>query len=563
MHFEPGRLMSRTTIISCLIVGLLSIAGCGASNPPEVSDGHLMFDKSPDHSIPEPVARVPVLPKPQQRPDLETYTVVVHDVPIRELLFSMARDAKLNLDISNDIEGKVTMNAIDQTLPKILDRISKQTKIRYQLLDDTLRVQADKPFLKTYSISYLNISRRSAGTVEVSSEIRSTGTGNVQGGQGGDGGGDSGNDSSSVVQNISNNHFWGTLTKNIAAMIGQPVKASDHDNVEAGDNIIVNKESGMIAVKATAKQHTQIQAFIDKVLDSVQRQVMIEATIAEVKLSDRYQAGIDWSLVTSDPNSTTTQDLLGGNLGSTPFFSFNIAETISGNPLNLTLKALETFGDVKVLSSPKVMAINNQSALLKVVDNEVYFTTDVEAVPGSVNQNAFVTVDTDVNTVPVGFVMAVTPFIDSNEVVTLNVRPTISRIIDFVADPNPELARAGVTSEIPVIQVREIESVLKIENGDTAVIGGLMQDQIDKSSTGVPILSSIPLLGALFRYQEDTYVKSELVIFIRPVVTQDPSLAGDFKEYRKYLLEELHSDKKNIQMKTAEKQYTRSSDASR
>ena len=273
--------------------------------------------------------------------------------------------------------------------------------------------------------------------------------------------------------------------------------------------------------------------------------MLIEATIAEVRLSDRYQAGIDWTLVTSDPNTTATQDLLGGNLGQTPFFSFNIAETVNGNPLNVTLKALETFGDVKVLSSPKVMAINNQSALLKVVDNEVYFTTDVEAVPGSVNQNATVAIDTNVNTVPVGLVMAVTPFIDQNEVVTLNVRPTISRIISFVADPNPALADAGVTSEIPVIQVREIESVLKIENGDTAVIGGLMQDQIEKSTTGVPILSSIPILGSLFRYQDDKYVKSELVIFIRPVVTKDASLTGDFKEYRKYLLEELHEENKN------------------
>ena len=197
------------------------------------------------------------------------------------------------------------------------------------------------------------------------------------------------------------------------------------------------------------------------------------------------------------------------------------------------------------------MAINNQSALLKVVDNEVYFTTDVEAVPGSVNQNAVVAIDTDVNTVPVGLVMSVTPFIDQNEVVTLNVRPTISRIIGFVSDPNPALADADVISEVPVIQVREIESVLKIENGDTAVIGGLMQDQIDKSTSGVPILSSIPLLGALFRYQDDEYIKSELVIFIRPVVTRDASLTGDFKEYRKYLLEELRKDEAD-QLDTAQ-----------
>jgi MSHA type pilus biogenesis protein MshL len=532
-------------IKSSLIFGLLAVAGCGASNPPQVSDGHLVFDEPEAGSIPEPVARVAVLPRPEQRPDLETYTVVVHDVPIRELLFSMARDAKLNLDIDNDIEGSVTMNAIDQTLPKILDRISQQTNIRYQLVDDTLRIEADAPYLKTYSIGYLNMSRLSTGSVEVSSEIRSTGTADVKGGVSGGSGGQSGNDSSSIVQNSSNNQFWRSLTLNISSIIGEAVQAGNNENIDTSDKIIVNRESGIIAVKANAKQHEQIKGFIDQVLDSVQRQVLIEATIAEVKLSDRYQAGVDWSLVTNDPNATVTQDVLGGNLGQTPFFSFNIAESVSGNPLNVTLKALETFGDVKVLSSPKVMAINNQSALLKVVDNEVYFTTDVEAVPGSVNQNATVAIDTNVNTVPVGLVMAVTPFIDQNDVVTLNVRPTISRIISFVSDPNPALAEAEVVSEIPVIQVREIESVLKIENGDTAVIGGLMQDQIDKSTTGVPVLSSIPILGSLFRYQDDKYVKSELVIFIRPVVTKDASLAGDFKEYRKYLLEELHEENIN------------------
>ena len=298
--------MNIRIIRSSLIFGLLGVAGCGASNPPEVSDGHLIFDEPAAESIPEAVARVPVLPRPEQRPDLETYTVVVHDVPIRELLFSMARDAKLNLDIDNDIKGNVTMNAIDQTLPKILDRISQQTNIRYQLVEDTLRVQADTPYLKLYSIGYLNMSRLSTGSVEVSSEISSTGTSDVEGGMGGGGGSQNGNDSSSVVQNTSNNQFWRSLTINISGILGEAVKAGKSENIDTSDKIIVNRESGMIAVKATAKQHEQVRGFIDQVLDSVQRQVLIEATIAEVKLSDRYQAGIDWSLVTTDPNTTAT-----------------------------------------------------------------------------------------------------------------------------------------------------------------------------------------------------------------------------------------------------------------
>ncbi len=530
----------RTTIIKkgLIVIGMCVLGGCSATNPPEISDGHLVVDQQAAQSIPEPVNRVPVLPMPTMRPDLETYTVIVNDVPVHELLFSMARDAKINLDIQNDIVGSITMNAIDQTLPKILERMARQTPIRYQLEGDTLRVMADTPYLKTYNISYLNIARTSSGVVEVSSQISSTGSGTVDGGGGS--GGQKGNNSASTVENRSDNQFWKTLTANIANIIGEQVDAGKADDIKTSNNLIVNRESGMLAVNATEKQHEQIGAFIFSVLDSVQRQVLIEATIAEVKLSDHYQAGIDWSLVSNDPQATLTQDVLGGNLGQSPFFSASLVDTISGNPLNLTLKALETFGDVKVLSSPKVMALNNQSAILKVVDNEVYFTIDVQIVAGNVNTDSTTAVDTSVNTVPVGFVMSVTPFIDDKDVVTLNVRPTISRIISFVSDPNPSLATAGVTSEIPVIQVREIETVLKINDGDTAVIGGLMQDQIDRKQSGVPILSSIPLIGALFRYQDDEYVKSELVIFIRPVVVHNASLTGDLKEYRKYLLEDLH-----------------------
>ena len=188
------------------------------------------------------------------------------------------------------------------------------------------------------------------------------------------------------------------------------------------------------------------------------------------------------------------------------------------------------------------MTLNNQTAILKVVDNEVYFTIDVNVVPGSVTSNSLTTVDTTVQTVPVGIIMAVTPFIDKGNAVTLNIRPTISRIINFVDDPNPLLAEAGVVSQIPVIQVREIETMLKVDDSETAVIGGLMQDQINKENRGVPFLSSIPLLGALFSYTEEKYVKSELVIFIRPVVIEDASLDGDLSDYKKYLLEDLQQE---------------------
>jgi len=299
-------------------------------------------------------------------------------------------------------------------------------------------------------------------------------------------------------------------------------------------------------VRATSKQHKSIKSFINRVVGSAQRQVLIEVTIAEVQLSDNYQAGIDWSVVSETSGGELTkggvQNVIGGSLGSAPVFQLATSGKINGNPLNITLKALETFGDVKVLSSPKVMTLNNQTAILKVVDNEVYFTTDVELDSGSVNQNSQLAVDTTVNTVPVGIVMSVTPYIDEDDRVTLNIRPTISRIIRFVNDPNPLLADKKVISQIPVLQVREIETMLKVNDSDTAVIGGLMQDQINKENRGVPILSSIPLLGALFSYTEEKFIKSELVIFIRPVVIEQASLDGDLADYKQYLLEDIRQE---------------------
>ena len=542
------KIKNRFLSTSLSVATAVFVVACGATNPPVISDGHITSEQSDKINIPLPVTTVPVLPRPGKREKLETYTVVVNQVPIRELLFSMARDADLNLDIGDDISGKITMNAIDQTLPKILERIESQAAITYFIEGDTLKVTADKPYLHTYNIDYLNIQRSSGGTVSVSTEIGATSTG-IQN----DGGGGGDNKANSAIENESVNEFWTTITLNIGGLLGEELKPGSGSRVITGNNIIVNRESGVIAVRATSKQHKVIQKFIDQVVGNVQRQVLIEATIAEVRLSDLYQAGIDWSIVseTATVGGQTVvtkggvQDVIGGNLGLSPFFQLATAGSINGNPLNITLKALETFGDVKVLSSPKVMALNNQTAILKVVDNEVYFNIDVNVTPSTPTTNSLTTIDTTVNTVPVGFVMAVTPFIDDENVVTLNVRPTISRIIRFVDDPNPLLADAGVVSQIPVIQVREIETMLKINDRETAVIGGLMQDEINKDNRGVPILSSIPLLGALFSYTSEEYIKSELVIFIRPVVMEHASIDGDLADYKKYLLEDLRKETSN------------------
>ncbi|MDZ7829072.1 MAG: pilus (MSHA type) biogenesis protein MshL [Halofilum sp. (in: g-proteobacteria)] len=530
----------------------LSLMACGTQRSYDPGDGHIQPGteaaaaegrQAPTSAdIPDPVTTAPMPPAPSSARDAERYTVVVNEVPVKELLFALARDADIEIDIIGDITGTVTLNAIDATLPRLLERISLQAPIRYRLDDDYLKIAADAPYLESYPVPYVNIDRDSSSSVETSTQIASTGG---AAGEGQSSGGAGSNNSSTTISSESEQRLWQTLRGNLAGILN--VEVSEGDAPDSDRYIMINREAGYITVRATQRQHVEVQRYLDQVMASVRRQVLIEATVVEVTLSDRYQAGVDWALLANEADGFDfVQSLTGSALGG----AFNVPDppatgssqvTIgysdpdtSDGSLSSTIKMLETFGDVQVMSSPKIIALNNQLAMLKVVDNRVYFTVEVETdttESGTVTR----TFETEVNTVPVGLVMTVTPHIDSSEEVLLNVRPTVSRILGFVNDPNPDLANAGVENAIPEIQVREMESLLRVHSGQTAVIGGLMQDSLDETSRGVPGLSRLPLLGRLFQYRDDTVEKTELIIFLRPRVINRASLDGDFQDYRRYL----------------------------
>jgi len=479
--------------------------------------------------IPKPVRKATALPVPTPEVKESLHTVVVNDVPLRDLLFSLARDADLNLDLDGNTDGRVTLNAINQPLALILDRIAENNDLRYYIRDGILRIQKDLPFIRNYQIDYLNITRNSVASVSVSTQISATGKG---AGSDEAGGGQGDNNSSTLVKNISEQNFWESLESNIVTILGAPA-----DMQGAHPDIMVNRGAGIIGVRANSRKQKEVQALIDHIQTSSQRQVLIEATIAEVKLSDSYQAGIDWTKLSQEVGDSwaINQTLTDLALLDRPTFNFTVSRDDSnGDTMQGTLSALQTFGDVSVMSSPKIMAMNNQTALLKVVDNLVYFTVDVNIDEGDDTSGRLYTYESEIHTVPVGFVMGVTPFVSETGEVTLNVRPTISRVIGQQRDPNPALAEANVVSEVPVIQVREVESILKVNSGDVAVIGGLMQDEIANNSRGVPGLSKLPVLGPLFRYQDDNKTKTELVIFIKPVVVRHASLEKDFKGYQPF-----------------------------
>lgn len=535
--------MKKNQLIALALLTTLLVTAC-APTPLKMSEHHI----NPDldvvvGDVPKPVLQHPPLAQAGAFNQADTeaelldevYSVVVNNVNLRELLFALSRDAEIDVDIAPGITGTVTLNAVDESLFQILDRIVDMSDIRYQMKNGVLVIQHDSPYFVHYDVAYLNMGRSSHSNVSISTEVATTGVG-ADTGDSSSGGSDD-NSSSTAIKNTSSNNFWRTLTENIDAILNggnstesaytnssiQSPSSSEDDGSKSASSVIVNSESGLLTIKATRKQHREVQIFLDRVLDGAQRQVLIEASIVEVQLNDTYQAGVDWSrLVQSGASGFSfVQDLIGTNLGSAPVSTLNYSGG-GKHDISATVKLLSEFGNTKVLSTPKLMVLNNQTALLKVVDNLVYFSIDVEE---DVQEN-FInrTFTSDIHTVPVGLVMSVTPHVSDRSEVTLNVRPTISRVLRFVQDPNPALADSEVESLIPEISVREMESMMKINGGDTAVIGGLMQDVHNDDSSGLPGLSKLPYIGDLFSYKSRAYTKSELIIFIRPVIIEQASL---------------------------------------
>lgn len=536
-------LPQKKAAIALLVFGLLSCA----QQPFEDSSGHIKLlsetELQTSGQIPEPVSSDTFLPEPGQQQE-ELFTVLVHDVPVKELLFALGRDAQINVDLAQGITGRVSLNAIDQTLPQILQRLRRQINIRYEFFGDTLVISPDTPYFVRYSVPYINLSRSTENTVSISTQVASTGSG--AGDDSGGSGGDSGNSNSSTeVRSLSNHLFWETLLDNLRAILhdqdsfrsgqqgmsgGQSTQGQSNEPLES--NIIAHQETGIIAIRANQKQHKEIRQYLDHVLEHAHRQVLIEATIVEVELFDDYQTGVDWTILLDQGKFEFTQSFADLVAGAAPSIT-PASLAIRGQDLLASIKLLDTFGNSRVLSSPKLMMLNNQSAVLKVVKNEVYFTTSAQT--DTTQGVATTTFETELHTVPVGLVMNVTPQISSAGMVIINARPTISRNVGSVPDPHPGLADAGVESLIPVIEVREMESVLKIHSGDIGVIGGLMQDVTDNVTQGTPGLSRIPYLDNLFSYKNKKTRKTELVVFLRPRVIKTASIQSELQDFNEYL----------------------------
>ena len=552
--------------------------------------------------------------------------LMVQDAPVQEVLLALARESHLNMDIHPALKGKVSLHAIQQSVPAILSRLAKQVDMYYEWRNGVWSIAPDMPVIRSYRVNYVNMSRDTTGFIGVASEINSTGraaTGTnqhngavIQPASSG-----SSNSSRTAVATQSRYHLWESVVQNLQVLLEETDKAANardeaadserlhaefagvsaaqagvpsHPDAEAKNiasaestikpeqptaasmhlrtsRLIANPETGILTIRASQSQHAQIKAYLESVMQVAARQVLIEATIVEVELSKSFQMGIDWSRLSNAARqrgwtfaqslgneaaqfntatgrweSNNSKNALGQNNGSVAmmFGYFNPLSRLGNLSASVTL--LEQFGKTRVLSSPKLMVLNNQTAILKVVDNLVYFTIQSQISQSSSTNGANLqAVTTTANTVPVGLVMAVTAQINSQKRVNLNVRPTVSKVLRYIEDPNPQLGSGNtrIVSSIPEIQVREMESVLNIASGNVAILGGLMQEDQRDFTDRVPGLASLPVIGNAFTGKNQAAKKTELVVFLRPTVIGLADVkAGDLQPFQPLLPESLPAD---------------------
>lgn len=498
-------------------------------------------------------------------------------VPLRDVLYELAQQADYDLELDPRIRGSIIFSARNKPFDTVVARISNIAGLRYKFEDDFLRVELDTPYNKIYKIDYLSYVRTNTGSISNNISVVS--------GEGADSGSDFQASSESEAD------FWGELEVNLEQIITgaqtgalkttrdpritvadqnpdvqavAPADASGQVNVQApqatlnvgalpsdglddasssdddDENVgsfTINRQSGLVNVFASEKAHKEVQEYLRILKRSATSQVLIEAKILEVSLDDQYASGIDWNAIDLPGDVSLTFDT--NNVGVSSGTSF--VANFGGSDFNALLDATSQFGTVRALASPRMTVINNQSAVLNVATNEVFFEIEIDTT--TVDRGGIQTdVDSEIRNVPVGVLMNVQPSIDLDDrTISLALRPTVTSVANEEADPGVAFAIASVVANLPAgatvpdlppnlvpeLSVQEIDSVIKMNSGEAVVMGGLLQDRIQTTEAGVPVAAEVPIVGSLFKNHDDTVTKTELVIFLRATILDSPGESVD------------------------------------
>jgi MSHA biogenesis protein MshL len=541
-----------TALIAAPLLALLT--ACQSGPPPRVAstsiDGEIKaaLAQRPAPKLPERIgsALLPPLaqdlPRPAALPE-PRFDLAVNSASVQQVFHAIASGSRYSIVVPPGLAGSVTVNLKDVTVREALDVLRELHGFEYRIEGPRVFIQAPALQTRLFQVSYPSAKRVGRSDTKVISGSISSVTSAAAGSSGGV---SSSASEGSQVSTTTDTDFWKELEVSLKALIG----------TDAGRQIVLSQHTGTIVVKAFPKEQREVENFLRSARLSIERQVMLEAKIVEVSLKEGFESGINWAGLTqgnhrfsvgADANRINVPGSIGTAAGippgsiSTPIDGSTTPPTVtpttlgqliaspfatggSGmlglafttNSFNGLLAFLETQGSVHVLSSPRVAAVNNQKAVLRVGTDDFYITnistTTTASASGSVTTPT-ITVQPFFS----GIALDVTPQIDEDGMVTMHVRPSVSEVSERSRVVN--LGTLGnFTLPLASSNVNETDTVVRVQDGFIVAIGGLMQQRQSDERAQVPGAGDVPVAGNLFKRTNRTLDKRELVFLIKPTV---------------------------------------------
>ncbi|MCU7994152.1 pilus (MSHA type) biogenesis protein MshL [Shewanella glacialipiscicola] len=457
------------------------------------------------------------------------FDVSALDVDAKVFFPSLVQGTPLSVAVHPDVQGTISLSLKGVTLTEAIQVVEDIYGYEVSREGRILRVFPAGMRTETFPLNYLYMERDGLSLTSVSSgrlsdnnnsnsnnsnsdnSNNSNSSNNSNGNNGNNSSNNGSSDSSNgtFIRSRTKTDFWGELKETLTSIIGE---------TGGGRQVVVTPQAGLVTIRAFPSELRQVRTFLNTAESHLQRQVILEAKILEVTLSDGYQQGIQWDNVLGHVGNTNVN--FGTSAG--PGLSDKITSaiggvtslSIKGSDFTTMINFLDTQGDVDVLSSPRVTASNNQKAVIKVGTDE-YFVTDVSSTTVA-STTPVTTPQVELTPFFSGIALDVTPQIDRDGNVLLHVHPSV---ID-VKEQTKNIRISDASLELPLAQseIRESDTVIRAASGDVVVIGGLMKSENIEVVSQVPLLGDIPLLGELFKNRSKQKKKTELIILLKPTV---------------------------------------------
>jgi len=505
------KIWGRTLVAIAAFAALSFLWGCASKPEPAPT-------REPE-TFPAPEASLEELTVPQFQEEEparlaigspgKLYSLRVREGQLQDVLLALAQESGENLIVDPEVEGTVTVNLNRVTLEQALNALLGQLGYSYRREGSIIRIS--KPILETkiFSVNYVSTNRKGDKTI-----VATHGSGAA---------GEQISASETRIAGKDETDFWAEIQEGLTAIIfgeerpASVLRARQSGVVSSmtskdGKKLVISRMSGLIQVRDYPEALREVARFLEQMEASTQRQVLIQARFLEVTLSKDFRTGVRWDNIQNEllnldiSTLSLSWDTSGGTSAEGVLAITGAAQNLAGGDLVLSdlVEALETQGKVKALASPKVATLNNQTAIVKVARQDVFFTSEISQGEVSTLQSF------TPNTIDVGVILDVTPQIAADGHIIMNIHPSITAEFDRVTSPDG--------SEFPLLQIRETDTVVKVRDGQTIIIAGLIQETDSRQRTGLPCLVNLPLLRHLFGFTRDSAEKTELVILITPTV---------------------------------------------